>query len=175
MSSLRVGAAHFFYCYLNPMTHPLIPQILELAQPVAHQLNLEVVNAVFHTSQHPPILRIDVRNLSADTGLEDCTAMSRALEEALEAAEQSMPDAYVLEVSSPGVSDVLSSDRDFNSFRGFPVIVKTQEPYNGRSEWEGSLVGRDDTTVKLNLRGRAIAIPRALVSEVLLQQGTESL
>ena len=173
MSFLRVGAAHFFYCCLT-MTHPLIPKILELAQPVAQQLNLEVVNAVFHTSQHPPILRIDVRNLSTDTGLEDCTAMSRALEEALEAAEQSMPDAYILEVSSPGVSDVLSSDRDFTSFRGFPVTVTTQEPYNGRSQWEGNLVGRDDTTIKLNLRGRAIAIPRALVTEVLLQQGTES-
>jgi ribosome maturation factor RimP len=157
----------------KPMTHPLIPQILELAHPVAQHLNLEVVNAVLQTSQHPPILRIDVRNLTVDTGLEDCERMSRALEEALDAADF-MPDAYVLEVSSPGVPDLLSSDRDFKSFRGFPVMVKTQEPYHGRSEWEGGLVGRDDTHVKLTQRGRAIAIPRALVSEVLLQQGTES-
>jgi ribosome maturation factor RimP len=172
--SIESGCCPLFLLLFNPMTHPLIPQILELAQPVAQRLNLEVVNAVFHTSQHPPILRIDVRNRSADTGLEDCEAMSRALEEVLDAAEPSMPEAYVLEVSSPGVSDVLSSDRDFTSFRGFPVMVKTQEPYNGRSQWEGSLVGRDDKAVKLTLRGRAIAIPRALVSEVLLQQGTES-
>lgn len=155
------------------MTHPLIPQILELASPVARALNLEIVNAVFHTSQHPPILRIDVRNLSADTGLEDCATMSRALEEALEAAEQSMPDAYVLEVSSPGLSDVLSSDREFTTFRGFPVIVTTSEPHQGRTAWEGSLVGRDETAVRLNQRGRAIAIPRALVSQVQLQQGEE--
>lgn len=155
------------------MTHPLIPQILELASPVARALNLEIVNAVFHTSQHPPILRIDVRNLSADTGLEDCAAMSRALEEALEAAEQSMPEAYVLEVSSPGLSDILSSDRDFTTFRGFPVIVTASEPHQGRTAWEGSLVGRDETAVRLNQRGRAIAIPRALVSQVQLQQGEE--
>lgn len=155
------------------MTHPLIPQILELASPVAHALNLEIVNAVFQTSQHPPILRIDVRNLSADTGLEDCTAMSRALEEALEAAVQSMPDAYVLEVSSPGLSEFLSSDREFTTFRGFPVIVTTQEPHQGRTTWEGSLVGRDETAVRLNQRGRAIAIPRALVSQVQLQQSEE--
>lgn len=154
------------------MTHPLIPHILELAHPVAQALNLEVVNAVFHTSQHPPLLRIDVRNLSLDTGLEDCEKMSRALEEVLEASA-SLPDAYVLEVSSPGVSEFLTSDRDFKSFRGFPVVVITQEPYHGRSEWEGSLVGRDETTVRLTQRGRAIAIPRALVSQVQLQQGTE--
>ncbi|WP_404783385.1 ribosome maturation factor RimP [Altericista sp. CCNU0014] len=154
------------------MTHPLIPHILELAHPVAQALNLEVVNAVLQTSQHPPILRIDVRNLSSDTGLEDCEKMSRALEEVLDASA-SMPDAYILEVSSPGVSEVLSSDRDFKSFRGFPVIVATLEPYQGRSEWEGSLVGRDETTVRLTQRGRAIAIPRALVGQVQLQQGTE--
>jgi ribosome maturation factor RimP len=155
------------------MTHPLIPPILELARPVAHALNLEIVNAVFHTSQHPPILRIDVRNLSADTGLEDCAAMSRALEEALDTAEQSLPDAYVLEVSSPGLSDLLSSDRDFKTFRGFPVIVTTQTPHQGRTAWEGSLVDRDETAVRLNLRGRAIAIPRELVSQVQLQQSDE--
>ncbi len=155
------------------MTHPLIPQILELASPVAHALNLEIVNAVFQTSQHPPILRIDVRNLSADTGLEDCATMSRALEEALDAAEQSMPDAYVLEVSSPGLSEFLSSDREFTTFRGFPVIVTASEPHQGRTTWEGSLVGRDETAVRLNQRGRAIAIPRALVSQVQLQQSEE--
>jgi ribosome maturation factor RimP len=153
------------------MTHPLIPQILELASPVAHQLNLEIVNAVFHTSQHPPILRIDIRNLSMDTGMEDCERMSRALEEVLDASE-SMPEAYILEVSSPGVSEFLNSDRDFNSFRGFPVIVRTQEPYKGNLEWEGSLVGRDETTVRLTQRGRAIAIPRTLVTQVQLQEST---
>jgi ribosome maturation factor RimP len=154
------------------MTHPLIPHILELAYPVAQDLNLEVVNAVFYTSQHPPVLRIDVRNLALDTGLEDCEKMSRALEEVLDASV-SLPAAYVLEVSSPGVSEFLRSDRDFKSFRGFPVVVTTQGPYQGRSEWEGSLVGRDETTVRLTQRGRAIAIPRALVSQVQLQQSTE--
>jgi ribosome maturation factor RimP len=151
------------------MTHPLIPQILEIASPVAHQLNLEIVDAVFHTSQHPPILRIDIRNLSVDTGMEDCERMSRALEEVLDASD-SMPEAYILEVSSPGVSEFLNSDRDFNSFRGFPVIVRTQEPYKGSLEWEGSLVGRDETTVRLTQRGRAIAIPRTLVTQVQLQE-----
>lgn len=151
------------------MTHPLIPQILEWANPIADRLNLEVVKAVFHTSQHPPILRIDVRNLVRDTGLADCQKMSHALEEVLDASE-SIPGDYILEVSSPGVSEFLSSDRDFKSFRGFPVVVRTQEPYQGKLEWEGSLVDRDETTVRLTQRGRVIAIPRALVAQVELQQ-----
>jgi ribosome maturation factor RimP len=150
------------------MTHPLIPQILLLAQPVADQLNLEVVNAVFHTHQSPPVLRLDVRNLAGDTGLQDCEAMSRAFEDALEIAGL-IPDAYVLEVSSPGISSVLSSDREFTSFRGFPVRVTTEPAFQGQLHWEGSLIGRDLAAVKITRRGRVIAIPREWVVQVELQ------
>ena len=150
------------------MTHPLIPQIVLIAQPVADQLNLEVVNAVFHTHQSPPVLRVDVRNLTGDTGLQDCETMSRTLEEALETAGL-IPDAYVLEISSPGISSVLSSDREFTSFRGFPVRVTTQPPFQGQPHWEGSLIGRDQVTVKITQRGRVIAVPRDLVVQVELQ------
>lgn len=154
------------------MTHPLVPQILELARPVAEQLNFEVVDAVFHTHQNPPVLRVDIRNLSTDTGLRDCETMSRAFEAVLDTAE-CMPDDYVLEVSSPGVSQFLSSDRDFTSFRGFPIVVRTQAPFQGHTEWEGSLIGRDDTVVRITKRGRVIVIPRDLVVEVQLQDVAE--
>lgn len=150
------------------MTHPLIPHILELAHPIAQQLNLEVVDAVFHTNQNPPILRLAVRNQIADTGLNDCEEMSRALEAVLDSSDL-IPDAYILEVSSPGVSSFLSSDRDFVSFRGFPVLVTTQAPFQGHTEWEGNLTGRDEAVVRITHRGRSIAIPRNLVVQVQLQ------
>lgn len=151
------------------MTHPLIPQILDLAAPVAESLGLEVVGAVFHTNQRPPVLRVDIRNLSTDTGLDDCEQMSRALEAALDEAG-TIPDAYVLEVSSPGVSGVLSTDREFTSFKGFPVVVTTSEPYSGYREWNGQLIRRDDAAVHVSVKGRAIAIPRHLVTRVQLTE-----
>lgn len=150
------------------MTHPLIPQILAIAQPVAAQLSLEVVHAVFHTNQSPPVLRLDIQNQSESIGLQECEAMSRALEAALDESDL-IPDAYVLEISSPGVSSMLMSDREFTSFRGFPVLVATQEPFQGQSEWQGTLIGRDETAVKITRRGRVVAIPRELISRVDLQ------
>jgi ribosome maturation factor RimP len=154
------------------MAHPLIPQILNLAAPVAESLGLEVVAAVFHTNQSPPVLRVDVRNKQDDTGLEDCEQMSRALEAALDQVEM-IPDAYVLEVSSPGVSRSLTTDREFISFRGFPAIVSASTPHHGQTEWMGNLIKRDEKAVYLNLKGRTIAIPRELVSRVLLAEGEE--
>jgi ribosome maturation factor RimP len=152
------------------MTHPLIPQIIELATPVAESVGLELVGVVFHTNQRPPVLRVDIRNLEKDTGLDDCEHMSRALEAALDDAGI-IPDAYVLEVSSPGISRVLNTDREFTSFKGFPVTVMASEPVAGQQEWTGRLVSRDETTIHLNQKGRAIAIPRELVARVQLADG----
>ena len=149
------------------MTHPLIPQIIELATPIAQQLNLEVVGAVFQTNQRPPILRVDVRNLSEDTSLKDCEQMSRALEKTLDETEL-VPGAYVLEISSPGISRQLTTDREFITFKGFAVIVKTFAPYKDQKEWQGKLQGRDAQAVHLNRQGRAIAIPRELIAIVQL-------
>ncbi|MBW4486971.1 MAG: ribosome maturation factor RimP [Trichocoleus desertorum ATA4-8-CV12] len=151
------------------MAHPLIPQIIEIATPVGETLGLDVVAAVFHTNQSPPVLRVDIRNLQEDTGLEDCERMSRALEAALDQANV-IPDAYVLEVSSPGISRSLTSDREFISFKGFAVIVSTSEPYEGKKEWQGLLVRRDDTAVYINQKGRSIAIPQALITRVQLDE-----
>jgi ribosome maturation factor RimP len=153
------------------MTHPLIPQIIELATPVAEELGLEVVGAVFQTNKRPPVLRVDIRNPISDTGLNDCEQMSRALEATLDAAEI-IPDAYVLEISSPGISRLLSTDREFISFKGFGVIITLASPVEGKMEARGNLIGRDEAAVHLNQKGRAIAIPRDLVTRVELEEGT---
>lgn len=154
------------------MTHPLIPQILNLAAPVAESMGLEVVNAVFHTNQNPPVLRVDVRNQQGDTGLDDCEQMSHALEAVLDEANV-IPDQYVLEVSSPGISQWLTSDREFISFRGFPTLVTTLEPYQGQVQWAGKLIRRDQEAVYINKKGRTIAIPRNLIDRVQLTESAD--
>ena len=155
------------------MTHPIIPRILELAALIADPLGLEVVSVVFRTNQSPPVLRVDVRRLDAETGLEDCARMSRALADCLETSEV-LPDAYVLEVSSPGIDRALTSDREFISFRGFPVHIVATQLHDGHQEWSGNLVGRDDDFVHLNQKGRLLKLPRAIVSQVQLNERRSS-
>lgn len=149
------------------MTHPLIPKIIEFATPIAENLGLEVVEAVFQTNKCPPILRIDIRNLDHHTSLNDCERMSRALEETLDQIDL-IPGSYVLEVSSPGISRKLTSDREFIVFKGFEVLVKTEIPYENHKEWRGKLQGRDEAAIYLNQKGRTVPIPRPLVASVQL-------
>lgn len=149
------------------MSHPLIPQILQIAEAIAPNLGLEVVDIVIHTHKSPAVIRVDIRNSQQHTGLEDCERMSNALESALDEADI-IPHAYVLEVSSPGIDRQLTSDREFIAFRGFTVTVSAGSHYEGKDKWTGQLVGRDPTTVTLSLKGKLIALPREIVTKVEL-------
>ncbi|WP_041430546.1 ribosome maturation factor RimP [Synechococcus sp. PCC 6312] len=152
------------------MSHPLIPIVHDLAKPVASQLGLEAVAVYFYTHHSPPTLRVDIRHPNRDITLEDCTQMSHCLEEVLDASDH-VTTAYVLEISSPGLSNDLTTDRDFKSFRGFAVQVTVHSPDHGQQAWEGTLIGRDEAAVYLNQKGRKITIPRDQVSLVQLQEG----
>lgn len=149
------------------MVHPLIPQIIACAEPIATDLGLEVVDVVFQTSKKPPVLRIDVRNLSQHTSLEDCAQFSRQFDPQLE-TQAIIPGAYILEVSSPGTDRTIETEREFIAFRGFPIVVKTYAPYKDQKEWRGTLKARDETGIHLNQKGKAMVIPRELVASVHL-------
>ncbi|HEY9844590.1 MAG TPA: ribosome maturation factor RimP [Candidatus Caenarcaniphilales bacterium] len=151
------------------MAHPLIPQIIALANPIAESLGLEVVGATFHTHQNPPVLRVNIRNRQADTSLDDCERMSRSLEATLDTTNL-IPDLYVLEISSPGLSRFLSTDREFDSFRGFTITVHTCEADESQKQRSGQLLGRDETSLYLNQKGRKVKIPRDSITQVQLNE-----
>ncbi|TYQ31838.1 MULTISPECIES: ribosome maturation factor RimP [unclassified Pseudanabaena] len=149
------------------MSHPLIPQIFQTAEEVASPLGLEVVDVVLHTNKNPIVLRVDIRNLDQDTGLDDCERMSRALEAVLDEIDL-IPHAYVLEISSPGAERQLQGDREFVAFRGFMINVSTTVPHDGKQSWSGHLMARNETHVTISIKGRIVNIPRELVDRVEL-------
>lgn len=76
--------------------------------------------------------------------------------------------SFSLEVGSPGLGSLLETDLDFATFKGFPVTVELSEPLKGKTSWDGTLLGRDDEAVTLNLKGALKKLPRALVASVAL-------
>lgn len=71
-------------------------------------------------------------------------------------------------VASPGIGDVLRSDRDFMTFKGFTVSVTTTEVFKKKTTFEGTLVERTDDCVSISQKGRMIRIPRAIIAEARL-------
>jgi ribosome maturation factor RimP len=107
------------------------------------------------------------RRNGVDVNLDDCAGFSGTLGEALESA-QLLTEAYVLEISSPGIGETLSSERDFQTFRGFPVEVVHRDRDDTEQRLEGLLLERDEDTLQINIRGRIKRLPRDHVLSVRL-------
>jgi ribosome maturation factor RimP len=150
------------------LPHPLLPELERLASEAAAPAGLAVKGVELLSHRIPMTLRVLVqRSDGSDVSLDECAALSGPLGEALETGGL-LEAAYVLEVSSPGIGEALDSDRDFTSFRGFPVAVERCGTSGAATSLEGLLLGRDDSAVLLNQRGRTVRIPRAEVWKVRL-------
>lgn len=135
---------------------------------MAHAAGLELRAIQVLTHRIPMTVQVMVqRPDGVDVSLEECAALSHPLGEALEASGL-LEAPYVLEVSSPGIGEELGTDRDFVSFRGFPVEVLHLDADGRQGAREGLLLGRDGQDVQLNVRGRTVRIPRAAVLRVRL-------
>ena len=150
------------------MPHPLLSELERLAQLAVAAAGFELKGVHLFTHRIPMTVQVLVqRTDGSDISLDECASLSAPLGEAIEAAEW-LGDAYVLEVSSPGVSDNLHDDRDFRSLRGFPIEVICRDDQGLEVRREGLLLERDAKDLHLNVRGRTQLIPRDAVIRVSL-------
>ncbi|MBF1682199.1 MAG: ribosome maturation factor RimP [Selenomonas artemidis] len=96
--------------------------------------------------------------------IEDCRMLSEHLEEVLD-REDFISDAYILEVSSPGLDRVLRKARDFEREHGKRVDVALYAPLDGKKNLTGTLTGYDGNVLILD---DDVRIPMEQVSQVRL-------
>ncbi len=111
---------------------PLQPVISDALQ----ELEFELVELRRGGSKARPVLEIRVERRDREkVSLEDCTRVSRALEARFDAME-TMPQQYVLEVSSPGADRPLRTVEEWRRFVGRRATVTCGALPGGRQEVE---------------------------------------
>jgi ribosome maturation factor RimP len=80
----------------------------------------------------------------------DCENVSRAFSDKLD-AEDFISEAYILEVSSPGLGRALKKDRHLEKSIGEEVEVKTYKPVAGQKEFVGILKSYDKDTITIEI------------------------
>lgn len=80
--------------------------------------------------------------------IQDCENVSRALSDALD-AEDFILDAYILEVSSPGLGRTLKKDKHLEKSIGMQVELKTYKPIEKCKDFSGVLKSYDADTVTI--------------------------
>lgn len=80
--------------------------------------------------------------------IDDCEKASKAIEKLLDEKDP-IEQAYILEVSSPGLDRQLKKDKDFVKYAGSLVDVKLYKAVDGSKEFQGTLKGLEGNTVTI--------------------------
>ena len=100
-------------------------------------------------------------------GIDDCVDISRQLEKKLD-EEDFIKEAYILEVSSPGLTRVLKKDKEFEKSIGRLVDIKLYKALNGQKELQGILKSFDEKSLTFNISDEDVAIDRNDISVIRL-------
>ena len=151
-----------------------VAEIAELIAPEAAAEGLSLVRVKMTGGTSDPTLQVmaerpDTRQLSLD----DCARLSRRLSDLLDGLEAEGRDpiegAYRLEVSSPGIDRPLTRIEDYDDWKGHEARIHPIEPYEGRKQLSGDLIGVDGDKVRIDVKGYGeVAIPFAAIRNAKL-------
>lgn len=145
----------------------LLDRVRSLALPICDQLGLTLVDEEYVKENGRYILRLTIDKEGGVT-FDDCQALSQAVSPQLD-EENIIKNSYILEVASPGVERPLKKDRDFVTFRGRLVRITTYAPIGDKKAFIGTLLGKFDDTVQLELReGERVSIPSEMIAKARL-------
>lgn len=139
----------------------------KLLLPIMERTGFELVDVEYVKEGSNYYLRAYIDKEGGIT-IDDCELVSRELSDLLD-AEDFIPEAYFLEVSSPGLGRQLKKDKDFARSIGEDVEVKLYKPLDKKKEFEGVLEGFDEETVVLRLsETETVTIPRESIAVIKL-------
>ena len=119
----------------------------QLLSPIAEKYGVEIYDVEYVKEGKDWYLRAYI-DKPEGVNINDCENVSRALSDVLD-AEDFIPDAYILEVSSPGLGRALKKDRHLEKSLGAEVEIKTYKPIDGQKEYVGVLKAFDVDTVTI--------------------------
>ncbi|GEL06695.1 ribosome maturation factor RimP [Salisediminibacterium halotolerans] len=152
------------------MSSNIPSQVEALAEPVADEMNLEVVDVEFKKEGKNWFLRVFIDGENG-VDLDDCTSVSERLSEVLD-QHDFIEQAYYLEVSSPGAERPLKKASDMEKAVGKNVHLTMYAPVNGEKMLEGKLTSFDGEKLlierRVKTRSETVEVPYNKVASARL-------
>ena len=139
-----------------------------LIKEIAKKFKYEIYSVNLLTNHTPLTIQIILKNLDGkDITLDDCSRFNEPVLTAIDSSNL-LNCRYVLEISSQGVSDELTSNRDFKTFKGFPVKVELNHKISNTKILKGLLYEKSKDYLAINIKGKIKKIPFIEVFKVSL-------
>jgi ribosome maturation factor RimP len=123
------------------MSDYVVEKIEEFAEGFLPSLDLELVEVQYRQEGHGWVLRLFIDGPNG-IGVDECARVSREMNVFLD-VEDLIPNAFHLEVSSPGLERTLRNVADYKRFAGKKARVKVRHPIGGQKVFVG-LIGESD-------------------------------
>lgn len=157
--------ARFFVPKINVgfMSNDLIAKaaidrrLAEIITPVIEDLGYELVRLRLMRGKDESTLQIMADLPEGGILVDDCAKISTAVSATLD-VEDPILDAYMLEVSSPGIDRPLTRLKDFDTFEGYEAKLETDQLIDGRRRFKGALAGIDGEEVLINVAEGTIGL-----------------
>ena len=130
----------------------VVDEVRVVVQPIVDEQNLELVDMEFLKEGKNWFIRIYIDKPSG-IDIEECALISEKVSEALDAIDPDpIPQAYFLEVSSPGAERPLKTEADMQNAIGKYVHLSFYQAIDGEKFYEGTLKEVNDDSVVLTIR-----------------------
>ena len=141
-----------------------VEEIQNALQPIADELNIEIVDVEFKQGREPALTVY----IDTETGvdLNTCETFHRAIDPVLDEIDPTFGAPYTLNVSSPGLDRPLKTKRDFEKNMGKKVEVKLFAPLKGKKYFEAELVGYDGNCVVLKEKNEELKLELSKIAKI---------
>ena len=138
----------------------------KLVMPIIDENSFELVDVEYVKEGADYYLRV-FADKEGGINIDDCVLISRALEKKLD-EEDKLEDAYILEVSSPGLTRPLKKDKDFKRSIGKKVDIKLFTKVNGLKQFTAELKSFSEMDITVFYENEDIVINRKDISMIRL-------
>ena len=121
----------------------------EILLPIVEENGFELVDVEYVKEGSTWYLRAYI-DKPGGINIDDCEVVSRRLSDILDEKDY-IDDAYILEVSSPGLGRPLKKEKDFKRSRGEAVEIRTYRMIDKQKEFTGILKDYDEKTVTIEI------------------------
>lgn len=145
----------------------IIDRVRAIVLPIVLSEGMELVDIEYRRESGGWVLRV-ILDKQGGVTLDDCTRVSQEVGRNLD-VEDMIPTSYALEVSSPGLSRPLKTEKDFTKYLHQLVKVKTVDPIENRRQFKGKLLAVSENGVEIQVDGRSFQIAFSNVAKANLE------
>ena len=138
----------------------------DLLTPIVEKFGVSIYDVEYVKEGSDWYLRAYI-DKAGGVDINDCENVSRALSDALD-KEDFIAEAYILEVSSPGLGRALKKDRHLEKSLGEEVEVRTYKPIEKQKEFTGILKGYDKDTITIETEEKELVFAKTDIAIVRL-------